>query len=133
MKEKLNDDDNALDNDAKVDKLTSKPDKLSSNNKSSKNGKEGCYQCQFCDKSFPRLGYLKKHEQVSSDKKLFLVLKYRLFIHSFMYLFAFIVQIFLDMHKSPFSYFVIIMLIFNVIVIDESMMYLGDFLKSLIK
>lgn len=25
----------------------------------------GCYQCQFCDKSFPRLGYLKKHEQVS--------------------------------------------------------------------
>lgn len=74
MKEKLNDDDNALDNDAKVDKLTSKPDKLSTNNKSTKNGKEGCYQCQFCDKSFPRLGYLKKHEQVSSDKKLFLVL-----------------------------------------------------------
>ena len=27
-------------------------------------GKDGCYQCQFCDKSFPRLGYLKKHEQV---------------------------------------------------------------------
>lgn len=23
------------------------------------------YKCQFCDKSFPRLGYLKKHEQVS--------------------------------------------------------------------
>lgn len=23
------------------------------------------YPCQFCDKSFPRLGYLKKHEQVS--------------------------------------------------------------------
>lgn len=27
---------------------------------------EGTYQCQFCDKSFPRLGYLKKHEQVSN-------------------------------------------------------------------
>lgn len=26
---------------------------------------DGSYQCQFCDKSFPRLGYLKKHEQVS--------------------------------------------------------------------
>ncbi len=26
---------------------------------------EGTYQCQFCDKAFPRLGYLKKHEQVS--------------------------------------------------------------------
>jgi protein-disulfide isomerase len=23
------------------------------------------YNCQFCEKSFPRLGYLKKHEQVS--------------------------------------------------------------------
>lgn len=26
---------------------------------------EGTYHCQFCEKSFPRLGYLKKHEQVS--------------------------------------------------------------------
>lgn len=26
---------------------------------------EGTYHCQFCDKSFPRLGYLKKHEQVN--------------------------------------------------------------------
>lgn len=26
---------------------------------------EGSYHCQFCDKTFPRLGYLKKHEQVS--------------------------------------------------------------------
>lgn len=25
---------------------------------------EGSYHCQFCDKTFPRLGYLKKHEQV---------------------------------------------------------------------
>lgn len=36
--------------------------------KTKKNGKpsSSCsYQCQFCDKSFPRLGYLKKHEQVS--------------------------------------------------------------------
>lgn len=28
---------------------------------------EGSYHCQFCDKSFPRLGYLKKHEQVSNE------------------------------------------------------------------
>lgn len=27
--------------------------------------KNSSYKCQFCDKSFPRLGYLKKHEQVS--------------------------------------------------------------------
>lgn len=33
-------------------------------NANSNNG-EGSYHCQFCDKSFPRLGYLKKHEQVS--------------------------------------------------------------------
>lgn len=26
---------------------------------------EGTYHCQFCEKSFPRLGYLKKHEQVN--------------------------------------------------------------------
>lgn len=26
---------------------------------------DGSYQCQFCDKSFPRLGYLKHHVQVS--------------------------------------------------------------------
>lgn len=25
----------------------------------------GTYNCQFCDKTFPRLGYLKKHEQVN--------------------------------------------------------------------
>lgn len=28
-------------------------------------GAASSYKCQFCDKSFPRLGYLKKHEQVS--------------------------------------------------------------------
>lgn len=26
---------------------------------------DGSYQCQFCEKSFPRLGYLKHHVQVS--------------------------------------------------------------------
>lgn len=25
---------------------------------------DGTYSCQFCSKTFPRLGYLKKHEQV---------------------------------------------------------------------
>lgn len=29
------------------------------------NGNTGSYNCQFCEKTFPRLGYLKKHEQVS--------------------------------------------------------------------
>jgi hypothetical protein len=34
--------------------------------KKDKNKFKNCsYKCQFCDKSFPRLGYLKKHEQVS--------------------------------------------------------------------
>lgn len=28
---------------------------------------EGSYKCQFCKKVFPRLGYLKKHEQVSNS------------------------------------------------------------------
>lgn len=32
--------------------------------KDAKIAKDGNYQCQFCEKSFPRLGYLKKHEQV---------------------------------------------------------------------
>lgn len=35
---------------------------------------EGTYHCQFCEKSFPRLGYLKKHEQVNSK---WLLHKYR--------------------------------------------------------
>lgn len=26
---------------------------------------DGSYHCQFCEKTFPRLGYLKKHEQVN--------------------------------------------------------------------
>lgn len=37
----------------------------SASNAASNNNVEGSYHCQFCDKSFPRLGYLKKHEQVS--------------------------------------------------------------------
>uniref|UniRef100_A0A1A9W9U1 C2H2-type domain-containing protein n=1 Tax=Glossina brevipalpis TaxID=37001 RepID=A0A1A9W9U1_9MUSC len=42
----------------------SKFDKLTSDGiKHSGNTADGSYQCQFCDKSFPRLGYLKKHEQ----------------------------------------------------------------------
>ncbi|XP_061391672.1 zinc finger protein 423 homolog [Musca vetustissima] len=35
--------------------------------KSSSTGADGSYQCQFCDKSFPRLGYLKKHEQSHAE------------------------------------------------------------------
>ncbi|XP_055313875.1 zinc finger protein 423 homolog isoform X2 [Sitodiplosis mosellana] len=31
------------------------------------NNVEGSYHCQFCDKSFPRLGYLKKHEQSHAE------------------------------------------------------------------
>lgn len=38
---------------------------VSKEHHSSNGGVEGTYHCQFCDKSFPRLGYLKKHEQVS--------------------------------------------------------------------
>lgn len=60
-------------------KSSIRKDKSSRNvdDKTKKNGKpsSNCsYQCQFCDKSFPRLGYLKKHEQVSynppTDQKL---------------------------------------------------------------
>lgn len=38
--------------------------KLSSSQNNPHHTADGSYQCQFCDKSFPRLGYLKKHEQV---------------------------------------------------------------------
>lgn len=52
-------------NTLKFDKLTGDGIK-SANNASA----DGSYQCQFCDKSFPRLGYLKKHEQVSASTHL---------------------------------------------------------------
>lgn len=48
-------------NAVKFDKLTG--DGIKSGNNAAT--ADGSYQCQFCDKSFPRLGYLKKHEQVS--------------------------------------------------------------------
>ncbi|XP_055629816.1 zinc finger protein 423 homolog isoform X2 [Toxorhynchites rutilus septentrionalis] len=35
-------------------------------NSHSKNN-DGTYRCQFCDKTFPRLGYLKKHEQSHTE------------------------------------------------------------------
>lgn len=47
----------------KTSKINGKS-KLVSN--AANNNGEGSYHCQFCDKSFPRLGYLKKHEQVSA-------------------------------------------------------------------
>uniref|UniRef100_A0A1A9VXI5 C2H2-type domain-containing protein n=1 Tax=Glossina austeni TaxID=7395 RepID=A0A1A9VXI5_GLOAU len=48
-------------NATKFDKLTGDGIKHSGNTA------DGSYQCQFCDKSFPRLGYLKKHEQHAED------------------------------------------------------------------
>lgn len=51
----------AVTNAVKFDKLTGDGIKSGNNAVSA----DGSYQCQFCDKSFPRLGYLKKHEQVS--------------------------------------------------------------------
>lgn len=51
-------------NAVKFDKLTGDGIKSGSNAASA----DGSYQCQFCDKSFPRLGYLKKHEQVSKKE-----------------------------------------------------------------
>ncbi|XP_052862747.1 zinc finger protein 423 homolog [Anopheles cruzii] len=39
------------------------------NNHTNSNSKnvDGTYHCQFCDKTFPRLGYLKKHEQSHTE------------------------------------------------------------------
>lgn len=50
------------------DKISSKNNKHNSVKSKEKNIKnlDGSYHCQFCDKTFPRLGYLKKHEQVST-------------------------------------------------------------------
>lgn len=44
---------------------TTKLNRAASQTANANNSVEGSYHCQFCDKSFPRLGYLKKHEQVS--------------------------------------------------------------------
>jgi hypothetical protein len=50
------------------------PIKKEKKDKSSKFKGASSYKCQFCEKSFPRLGYLKKHEQVSeSEEALYLV------------------------------------------------------------
>lgn len=52
----------------------SQPQKGSAKNKLTSqinaNG-EGSYKCQFCKKVFPRLGYLKKHEQVCGKELIF--------------------------------------------------------------
>lgn len=39
---------------------------ITSQSNMTNNNVEGSYQCTFCKASFPRLGYLKKHEQVSN-------------------------------------------------------------------
>uniref|UniRef100_A0A1I8Q3D1 C2H2-type domain-containing protein n=2 Tax=Stomoxys calcitrans TaxID=35570 RepID=A0A1I8Q3D1_STOCA len=49
----------------KFNKLTG--DGVKSANNIASAGADGSYQCQFCDKSFPRLGYLKKHEQSHAE------------------------------------------------------------------
>ncbi|XP_075168780.1 zinc finger protein Lobe [Haematobia irritans] len=49
----------------KFDKMTD--DGTKSGNNAASAGADGSYQCQFCDKSFPRLGYLKKHEQSHAE------------------------------------------------------------------
>lgn len=60
------------------DKISSKNNKHNSVKSKEKNIKnlDGSYHCQFCDKTFPRLGYLKKHEQVS---------KFQLHIYDFQF------------------------------------------------
>ncbi|XP_049315833.1 zinc finger protein 423 homolog, partial [Bactrocera dorsalis] len=46
----------------KIERVATKFDKLTGDGIKGSNV-DGSYQCQFCEKSFPRLGYLKKHEQ----------------------------------------------------------------------
>lgn len=54
-------------NGASLSQMPSNANNNNNNNSTNNNNNiEGSYHCQFCDKSFPRLGYLKKHEQVSA-------------------------------------------------------------------
>uniref|UniRef100_A0A182S959 C2H2-type domain-containing protein n=1 Tax=Anopheles maculatus TaxID=74869 RepID=A0A182S959_9DIPT len=39
------------------------------NHGSNSKGLNSTYHCQFCEKTFPRLGYLKKHEQLSNKQQ----------------------------------------------------------------
>ncbi|XP_004527551.1 zinc finger protein 423 homolog [Ceratitis capitata] len=50
----------------KIERVATKFDKLTGDGIKG-NTVDGSYQCQFCDKSFPRLGYLKKHEQSHAE------------------------------------------------------------------
>ncbi|XP_058459550.1 zinc finger protein 423 homolog isoform X2 [Malaya genurostris] len=51
---------NRADNNNKIIKNNNHTNSHSKNN-------DGTYRCQFCDKTFPRLGYLKKHEQSHTE------------------------------------------------------------------
>ncbi|XP_062712786.1 zinc finger protein 423 homolog isoform X2 [Aedes albopictus] len=51
---------NRIDNNNKIIKNNNHTNSHSKNN-------DGTYRCQFCDKTFPRLGYLKKHEQSHTE------------------------------------------------------------------
>lgn len=57
----------------KIERVATKFDKLTGDGIKGSNV-DGSYQCQFCEKSFPRLGYLKKHEQVSLHREGVLIL-----------------------------------------------------------
>ncbi|XP_018793118.1 PREDICTED: zinc finger protein 423 homolog [Bactrocera latifrons] len=50
----------------KIERVETKFDKLTGDGIKGSNV-DGSYQCQFCEKSFPRLGYLKKHEQSHAE------------------------------------------------------------------
>ncbi|XP_011193784.1 zinc finger protein 423 homolog isoform X2 [Zeugodacus cucurbitae] len=50
----------------KIERVASKFDKLTGDGIKG-SSVDGSYQCQFCEKSFPRLGYLKKHEQSHAE------------------------------------------------------------------
>lgn len=54
---------------------------LSNRSSKMKIGSDGSYHCQFCDKTFPRLGYLKKHEQVCVHSILLFAYKFNVYIN----------------------------------------------------